>query len=197
VAGPITWCLVAPGVGQASAVNADTVLPPHMLSPARGPFEGKAVDQNVIIRQATPDDAQQLAKLRWEMAAEEESALTQDEETFTVAFLAFVPTALSRGWTVFVAEVNGNLVSNIWLYEVPKVPRPDRYHHRAFGYMGNVYTLKAFRNHGIGAALLDEVVTWGRQQEYELLIVWPSDDAPPFFRRAGFQKGKEEMELYF
>lgn len=134
--------------------------------------------------------------LKWEMAAEEESALTQDRETFTADFVTFVSIALTQGWTVFVAEVDSRLVSNIWVYEVPKVPRPDKYHYKAFGYMGNVHTLKDFRNQGLGAALLDEAVKWGRQQGFELLIVWPSDDAPPFYRRAGFEAGKEEMELY-
>ena len=149
-----------------------------------------------VTRLATPADAEQLARLRWVMAAEEEAALTQDEETFTADFLAFVSTAQSHGWTVFVAEVDGRLVSNIWVYEVPKVPRPDRYHHRAFGYMGSVYTLRDFRNQGIGAALLDEVVKWGRHRDLQLLIVWPSEEAPPFYRRAGFQEGTEEMELH-
>jgi GNAT superfamily N-acetyltransferase len=156
------------------------------------------VDEQVTIRQAAPEDAQQLARLRWVMAAEEEPALAQDDqETFTADFLAFVPTALSQGWTVFVAEVDGSLVANMWLYEVPMLPRPDTHHDRGFGYVANAFTIRSFRNQGIGAALLDAVVELGRQQGWEQLITWPSEESIPFYRRAGFQEGQEEMELYF
>ena len=63
--------------------------------------------------------------------------------------------------------------------------------------MTNTFTMREFRNQGVGAAFLDAVVEWGRYQDWELLIVWPSEESISLYRRAGFQKGKEEMELYY
>ena len=51
-----------------------------------------------------------------------------------------------------------------------------------------------FRNQGIGSAVLQEAIAWSRDQDLELLIVWPSEEAKPHYERAGFTVENEIME---
>jgi hypothetical protein len=48
---------------------------------------------------------------------------------------------------------------------------------------------------GIGTALLREAIAWSQQQDLELLIVWPSEEAARHYGRAGFVADNDVMEL--
>ena len=63
-----------------------------------------------------------------------------------------------------------------------------------FGYVTNVYTRPAYRNRGIGAALMAYVKEWACQEKLEILILWPSQKAAPFYYRAGFRPSPEALE---
>mgnify|MGYP003548202598 FL=1 len=75
---------------------------------------------------------------------------------------------------------------------IHKVPRPGRITH-PFVYMTNVYTIPAERNKGIGSNLLTVVNKWVDSNEYEFVIVWPSDDSIEFYKRKGYISCNEAM----
>ncbi|HEX8002040.1 MAG TPA: GNAT family N-acetyltransferase [Mycobacteriales bacterium] len=145
-------------------------------------------------RRATADDARELARLRAASFAEDHP----DEpvpEAFAREFAAFARAALPERWTAWVAEEGGTLVANVWVHEVPKVPRPNRTT-RAWGYVTNVYAVPSARDAGIGTALLGHVARWARERDLELLLVWPSERSVPFYERAGFgATGALECEI--
>lgn len=140
----------------------------------------------VVIRQAVPADASELARMRWADSTEDEIPGAQPFAAFHDDFVAFVQSALqSDQWTVWVAEMDGPVVAHIYVHFVGKVPRPGRLAAR-WGYMTAVYAVPEIRNRGIGSQLLRHVINWASEQQLELLLVWPSTHSVPFYKRAGF-----------
>src|SRR5262245_34887804 len=147
------------------------------------------------IRPATSRDAAELARLRWDFSPDEVAASHQSFAEFSRDFEQFLHNALQSGnWSIWVAEHHQRLIANIYVYLVQKVPRPGRFGMR-YGYATNVYTEPNFRNAGIGAALLQHVIAWARDQQLELLLVWPSEESVRFYARAGFIPSPTAMEL--
>ena len=85
----------------------------------------------------------------------------------------------------FVAEANGNVIGVMSVRKVWKVPAPGR-PEAAWGYLTNSYVMPDHRNDGAGSALLAFIKDWAKTEKLELLVVWPSDRAYPFYKRAGF-----------
>jgi GNAT superfamily N-acetyltransferase len=100
----------------------------------------------------------------------------------------------SRNFSHWVAELDCQLVAIMSIGRVPKLPSPDQ-RSAALGYLTNCYTLPAFRRLGIGSRLLAVIITWARAQEYELLLVWPSDPSYAFYGRSGFRKCDDPLIL--
>ena len=149
----------------------------------------------VLIRQATWDDAAELARMRWDFSPDEVALAEQTFSEWSVEFARFFASALAGGqWTVWVAEAGSRLIANIWVYRVPKVPRPGKFG-KAWGYVTNVYADPAIRGAGIGSALMQNVIAWAQEQGLELLLVWPSEESRSFYARAGFAPSTENMEL--
>jgi GNAT superfamily N-acetyltransferase len=147
---------------------------------------------DVIVREATIDDGPALARLRWESSDSDDRRVPFED--FAPVFADFWTDALASGrWHVFVAEADGDVVSMIWVYRVPKVPRPHP-EPRAYGYMTAVYTSAEHRNKKIGSAVLARVVEWALGQDLEGLYVSPSDESVPFYERAGFTWSTQWME---
>ncbi len=140
-------------------------------------------------RLATEADVAALARLRWRWRTIEGESDGDDSEAFDAfseRFIEFASEAISTRWTVWVAEDDdGEIVSNIWIYRVPKVPSPGRVS-RDFGYMTNVYTAPHARNRGVGATLLSTVHSWAHDRDLELMIVWPSERSAPWYHRGGY-----------
>ncbi len=151
------------------------------------------------IRHATEGDAGELARLRWQCTREAAEAAEGAEslEAFTDRFRDFVRRALVSGrWSIWVAELDGRLVGNIWVHLIDRVPRP--YGDTAvWGYVTNVYVEPEVRNRGLGGMLLDAGVEWGRYVGADRLIVWPRGGSNSLYERHGFGRTAEAMELRF
>ena len=89
---------------------------------------------------------------------------------------------------------NGEIISQVFVHKVDMIPRPCKIDDR-FGYITNDYTKPEYRNQGIGSKLLGEVIKWARNEDLELLIVYPSERAISFYERAGFRAENDVMEL--
>lgn len=143
---------------------------------------------DVTIREATIEDGPALARLRWEF-----SDRTEPFAAFESRFGTFWQDAQDT-WTVWVAERDGRIVSNMWVYRVPRVPRPGQ-SANAWGYLTNVYTDPQARNEGIGAAMLARIMTRAHEQTFEAIYVGPSEESVAFYERAGFSWSKTWMEI--
>ena len=89
--------------------------------------------------------------------------------------------------------MEGLIIAQAFVQRIQKVPTPWSIQCE-FGYVTNVYTYPAYRNKGIGARLMEHYQEWARQQNLEMLVLWPSQRAVPFYPRGGFHRPTEAME---
>jgi GNAT superfamily N-acetyltransferase len=144
------------------------------------------------IRRATEDDAEELARLRWEFSLPTQQA-AQPFADFREPFRAFLMDGFATGqWVAWVAESNGQIIGNVYLQLVPKIPRAGRFGYH-WGYVSNVYMIPERRGAGIGAALMAEVQAWALREQLEFLVLWPSERSVPFYERAGFALDQDAL----
>ena len=144
----------------------------------------------VIIREATPSDAAELARLRWDSRGEDHSLHSRVE--FLRECEAWLREALvSRRWIMAVAQSLPNQLSGcMFLQCVEKVPAPGATQ-REWGYLTNSFVDPEQRGQGIGRKLLQLLIESARNRGLEFLIVWPSATSVVFYRRAGFHNVSE------
>lgn len=149
------------------------------------------------IRLAEAKDLKQLIKMRWNFTIEDdESKRNESFDEFETECQGFLEHALkSRQWFIWVVEENGKIVSHIYIELIQKVPRPGRITH-PFAYMTNVYTVPEYRNKGIGSKLLRTINHWIKENNYEFVIVWPSDEAIPYYKKNGYVHCTQPMKYF-
>jgi GNAT superfamily N-acetyltransferase len=141
----------------------------------------------IAFRLALQADSVQLAQMRWDFRLEERPGTTRhDHDAFISACSRFIEDGIAAtSWAFWIAEDRNLILSHIFIQRIDKVPKPNRLHD-FYGYVTNVYTRPDFRGKGIGAKLMQHVLQWAHEQDYENLIVWPSETSINWYRRAGF-----------
>src|SRR6476659_5801151 len=139
----------------------------------------------MTIREATPADAAELARLRWDFhGSNEGNHLRLD---FLKDCEAWLHEALASGrWTIVVAESHpASLIGCMYLQCIDKVPDPGAIC-RKWGYVTNCYVAIEHRGQGLGTKLLQFLINDARGRGLEFLIVWPSEASVSFYSRVGF-----------
>ncbi|WP_349407497.1 GNAT family N-acetyltransferase [Pseudalkalibacillus sp. SCS-8] len=149
------------------------------------------------IRLAENKDISQLVRMRWDFTIEyDESKKTASYDDFELECKAFLEDAIKGNqWFIWVAEVNERVVSHIYIELIHKVPRPGRQTY-PFAFMTNVYTVKDFRNKRIGSKLLSTINEWAKENRYEFIIVWPSEESINYYKKNGYVHCTEPMEHF-
>ena len=143
----------------------------------------------ITIRPASADDADELARLRWDFRVEHGTPVSRTFAEFIEGFRTFANDVLADGapWRAWVAEEEGRPVGCVWLQLVEMVPHPSRERwERPIAYVTNVYVEPDLRGAGVGARLLDAAMGFAREREVAEAIVWPTQRSVSFYRRAGF-----------
>jgi len=151
----------------------------------------------MTIRFAEEKDIEQLIKMRWDFTIEyDESKKDASYDHFEKECHAFLSSAINSGrWFIWVAEENDKIISHIYIELIEKVPRPGRVTY-PFAYMTNVFTVPEYRGKGIGSKVLREINKWIKENNYEFVIVWPSEDSVQYYERSGYVHCKEPMEYF-
>jgi GNAT superfamily N-acetyltransferase len=97
-------------------------------------------------------------------------------------------------WLAWVAEVDGHLCGHVFLHVIEKVPDPYAASD-SLGYVTNFYVTPAHRGHGLGSLLMDALRTHARAENFDTLVVWPSERSAPLYQRTGFALPRELLEL--
>jgi GNAT superfamily N-acetyltransferase len=71
------------------------------------------------------------------------------------------------------------------VFEYRRMPRPGRPDSR-WGYVSNMFVREGLRNRGIGSALLAAIIATADERGYARLVLSPTPQSLPFYRRAGF-----------
>lgn len=137
-------------------------------------------------RLATGADLPALAQMRWDFRAEGGEVPRETFDAFRQRYTSMVDAEMRAGRLAYwVAEQGAELVAHIAIFRIPGIPRPARASDQ-WGYLTDSYTSPAARGTGVGGALLQCVQQWAREQDFELLLVAPSEASETFYRRAGF-----------
>lgn len=151
------------------------------------------------IRLAEEKDIKQLIKMRWDCTIEHDETNKIEKTSFhnfENECQTFLEDALNESqWFIWVAEENDKILSHIYIELIQKVPRPGRITY-PFAYMTNVYTIPEYRNQGIGSKLLSTINRWAKENNYEFIIVWPSDDSIQYYKKNGYSHCTEPMEYF-
>jgi GNAT superfamily N-acetyltransferase len=141
---------------------------------------------DVLVRVAGAGDVPTLAALRarWAGGA---------EEAFEARMHAWLSADGERR-TTWLAEAGGEPAGMISLFEYRRMPKPGRTDSR-WGYVGNLYVRDAFRGRGIGSTLLDALIACAEERGYARLVVSPSEEALPLYRRSGFTEAADADPL--
>ncbi|MFK0522058.1 GNAT family N-acetyltransferase [Paenibacillus illinoisensis] len=151
-----------------------------------------------LVRLATLEDIPQLVQMRWDFSEEERMDTAVTFEEFNQVCTEFLVKAIKSGdWYIWIAEIEGMLVSHMYLQLIHKVPRPGKSPDPYYGYVTNVYTRPVFRNQGIGSKIHKAMEKWSKENEVEFLILWPSSDSVKFYSRNGFSRYEEAMEKHW
>lgn len=149
------------------------------------------------IRLAKEADYNELALMKWEHGAEDDIDYGEhnldgvNKEAFIKEFVTFLRT--HREYEMVVAEDNGIVVSAMFVYLIPKLPKPNG-NAKFIAYLTNVYTKKEYRNKGIGTQLLNYIKSDLIKKKCELLFAWPSDNSIAWYQRNGFNEDNEIFE---
>ncbi|MFA1822931.1 GNAT family N-acetyltransferase [Virgibacillus oceani] len=115
----------------------------------------------------------------------DKSKKSESYEDFEKECRIFLEDALnSSQWHIWVAENKEKITS-----------QPGRITH-PFAYMTNVYTIPEYRNGGVGSKLLTSIHKWIKENKYEFVIVWPSDEAVNYYKKNGYAHCTEPMEYF-
>ena len=149
------------------------------------------------IRLANEADYNELALMKWEHGVEDDidygehnlDGVNKDE--FVEEFFAFLKA--HKEYDIIVAEGNGIVVSAMFVYLIPKLPKPNG-NAKFIAYLTNVYTKKEYRNKGIGTQIMNYIKSILIEKKCELLFAWPSDNSIAWYQRNGFSEDNEIFE---
>jgi GNAT superfamily N-acetyltransferase len=151
---------------------------------------------NLEHRIATLTDLPQIADLRWRLKADDEPLSDRGAyERFIADFVRVCDAEWRPGEIVhWVAAEGERIVAVMSITMVRKLPNPGGLQNR-WGYISNSYALPEVRNAGVGGRLLTTIKDWACSEDLELLVVWPSERAYPFYERAGFSRYPDPLVL--
>ena len=150
----------------------------------------------ISYRLATDHDLPAVADLRWRLQTYDGATWDEAERLGFIGDFVDLAQADPRASDVFhwVGSEDGCLVGAMTVILVRKVPKPGELD-RHWGYLTNCYVAPEKRDQGVGASLLAVIKSWATELGLEMLVVWPSDRAYPFYERAGFLRGADPLVL--
>ena len=152
-------------------------------------------EPDLVVRVADERDEAALAALRraW---LEERSGRPVEDPGFEAAFAQWWRLELPRR-TFWLAEAGSERsgwtpVGSINVVEIVHMPRPGARSGR-IGQVGSAFVLSGFADRGVAGALLARAVEHARERRYRRLLLAPTGNSAPFYRRAGFAPAEESL----
>lgn len=148
----------------------------------------------MTFRKATRHDYNALADMRWiHLEDDGEDLSAYNKQTFVAEFRDYLERQIGTNFYCYVAENGEQIIGDAYLGLLSKVPKP--YCPEAkIGYITNVHVLEKYQNRGIGSELMNFLKEQAKELSCELLYVWPSKRAIPYYERLGFKADNEILE---
>ena len=135
--------------------------------------------------------------MKWEHGAEDDIDYDEhnldgvNKDEFVDEFVAFLKA--HKEYEIIIAEENSIVVSAMFVYLVPKLPKPNG-NAKYIAYLTNVYTKKKYRSKGVGTQMMNYIKSDLVKNKCELLFAWPSDNSIAWYQRNGFNGDNEIFE---
>src|SRR5262245_27808477 len=135
------------------------------------------------VRRATQSDAERLARLRFEFRGPR-APNVESEAEFLTRCAAWMYSRLTPSsiWRVWLVERNGEPAGAVWLQIVEKLPNPTS-EPELHAYLSNFYVRPAYRNDGIGSALLRTALLECTRLDVDSVFLWPSARSRSLYER--------------
>jgi len=147
----------------------------------------------ITYRQATSDDLEALAMLRWEMEVERGNKAVNPKEYARAYSTSTRDEMEGRRHRAWLAEVDGRAVACVLLVWWTLPPNFDNLS-RKRGFVSSVYTRPAHRRQGIARELMNLLIASAREEGVGRLILWSSEMGRPLYEQLGFT-GSRGLEL--
>ena len=144
------------------------------------------------IRKATIEDTEQLKSLfagslknMAQLQPRQYREAEQDEEFIQEGILG-------EDSDVLVAEKDGHIIGLASVFSVTVNPRPYRVQ-QTYCELDTIFVLEAYRNQGVGKALLDAAWNWAKARNHaslQLMTLGENESARRFYERAGMREHK-------
>ena len=157
------------------------------------------MEQNfsTVYRLANQEDALNLAVLLWEHNEELSEIDNVLKDKYIAECREDIKNRLGKELYCYIAEINGSIISHIFLLitkKLPKIGRPNA----SYARISTVRTVPKYRNQGIGSMLMDYVKKFCAEKNVEELVVFgPTEKSIGFYEKAGFKTENEVMEINF
>lgn len=149
----------------------------------------------MVYRLATEADIPILSELRWDYGSDQTKEIEVSKDDFIRECNEFFLDGLKKDiWVYWIAEDDGEIISNFCIHRIRRVPKPHKMYSE-MAYVTNAHTKAEYRNQGVGTALLNRVTHWARENNIELLFLWPRDECISFYERQEFSMDNVIMEL--
>lgn len=160
----------------------------------------KEVMSTITYRQATSDDLEALATLRFEMEVEQGNESPEaaggnvDPQAYAQAYANSTGEEMKgRRNRVWLAEADGEVVACVLLVWWVLPPKFDNFT-RKRGFVSSVFTRPAYRRQGIARHLMQMLIASAREEGIGRLILWSSEMGRPLYEQLGFT-GSRGLEL--
>jgi len=147
---------------------------------------------DIVIREATSADCDRLAALRYEFRSEVGSSV-EDQEAFIQRCSAWMFHRLSADWRAWVAVHGGEIVGQIWLHLIEKLPNCNG-EPELHGYITNLYVRRECRG-GVGSRLLAQALHWLHEKPVDAVILWSTPRSRTLYQRHAFREPQDILEL--
>jgi GNAT superfamily N-acetyltransferase len=148
------------------------------------------------IREATPADADALARLRYEFRGPCASG-AEPEDEFVERCARWLDDELARedGWRCWVLTDGDEMVGHLWLCEIRKIPNPapDEPEHHA--YISNFFIRDEYRAQREGTRMMEIALDWCGKHDIDSVVLWPTTASRSLYVRYGFVPPERLLEL--
>ena len=135
-----------------------------------------------------------MAALRYAFRTELEPP-AEPRQQFVERTTAWLADRLEAGsWTGWMARDRNEPAGLVLVHLVEKVPNPV-VEPESLGYVSSLYVRPPSRGRGLGGALLRTALDFCRGCGFEVVVLWPSARSIPLYRRHGFRRQGDVMEL--
>lgn len=136
------------------------------------------------------DDAEAVARLRWEWARAAHPTLTAEpDHEFVAAVREWMDDATRAVWVATADQP----VGMVCLTEYTRMPSPSQSAGGRWGYLGHLYVRPEARGDGVGEALVRALLAESVRRGHAKVVLSPTAASIPVYTRCGFTADNDLM----